>query len=193
MIEGYFAKWHGRPLKEITTDEVFRLHQRLGKENGRYAANRAVALLRTMFNLARDWGHLEGANPAARIKFYHEEKRDRFLSPEELRRVNAALVDEPNPYWRGVFSSQPAAGYASKRTVVSTLERHGPGAENLADPLDQSRPAPPVAASERRGGDFENPAAELGVRFPRQGSQWTFDGSRQGLAAHSEASGRAGR
>ena len=70
MIEGYFAKWHGRPLKEITPEEVFRLHQRLGKENGPYAANRAVALLRTMFNLARDWGHLEGVNPAARIKFY---------------------------------------------------------------------------------------------------------------------------
>jgi integrase len=103
MIEGYFAKWRGTPLKEIATDEVFRLHQRLGKENGRYAANRAVALLRTMFNLARDWGHLDGTNPAARVKFYHEEKRDRFLSPEELRRVNAALVDEPNPHWRAYF------------------------------------------------------------------------------------------
>ena len=103
MIEKYFAKWHARPIKEITTDEVFRLHQSLGKENGRYAANRAVALLRTMFNLARDWGHLDGTNPATRVKFYHEEKRDRFLSPEELRRVNAALVDEPNPYWRAYF------------------------------------------------------------------------------------------
>ena len=48
----------------------------------------------------RDWGHLDGANPAARVKFYHEEKRDRFLSPEELRRVNAALLDEPNAHWR---------------------------------------------------------------------------------------------
>jgi integrase len=103
MIEGYFVKWHGRPLKEITTDEVFRLHQRLGKENGRYAANRTIALLRTMFNLARDWGHLEGTNPAARVKFYREEKRDRFLSPEELSRVNAALLQEPNPHWRAYF------------------------------------------------------------------------------------------
>ena len=104
MIEGYFAKWRGRPLKEITTDDVFQLHQRLGKENGRYAANRAVALLRTMFNLARNWGHVGGANPAARVKFYHEEKRDRFLSPEELRRVNAALVDEPSLHWRAYFA-----------------------------------------------------------------------------------------
>jgi integrase len=56
-----------------------------------------------MFNLARDWGHLDGTNLAARIKFYREEKRDRFLSPEELRQVNAALVDEPNPHWRAYF------------------------------------------------------------------------------------------
>lgn len=103
MIEGYLAKWRRRPLTEITADDVFRLHQRLGVENGRYAANRTVALLRTMFNLARDWGHLKEANPAARVKFYKEEKRDRFLSPEELRRVNEALVDEPNPLWRAYF------------------------------------------------------------------------------------------
>jgi hypothetical protein len=61
MIEGYFAKWHGRPLKEITAEEVFRLHQRLGKEIAPYAANRAVALLRTMFNLARDWAISRGS------------------------------------------------------------------------------------------------------------------------------------
>jgi integrase len=73
-----------------------RLHERLGRENGRYAANRTVALLRTMFNLAWDWGYLKGDNPAARVKFYREEKRDRFLSPEEVRRVNEALASEPN-------------------------------------------------------------------------------------------------
>jgi integrase len=103
MIAGYVSKWRSRRLSDITTDDVSRLHQKLGKENGRYAANRTVALLRTMFNLARDWGHLDTPNPAMRIKFYHEEKRDRFLSPEELRRVNEALVEEPSAYWRAYF------------------------------------------------------------------------------------------
>ena len=81
MIDGYLAKWRTRRLADVTTDDVARLHDRLGKGNGRYDANRTVALLRTMFNLARDWGYLSAANPATRIKFYREEKRDRFVSP----------------------------------------------------------------------------------------------------------------
>ena len=32
-----------------------------------------------------------------------EEKRDRFLSPDELRRINDALAEEPNEYWRAYF------------------------------------------------------------------------------------------
>ncbi len=103
MIAGYLSRWRNRRLADITTDDVARLHERLGKENGRYAANRTVALLRTMFNLARDWGYLKSDNPASRVKFFREEKRDRFLSPEELGRVNKALTEEPNPYWRAYF------------------------------------------------------------------------------------------
>ena len=34
---------------------------------------------------------------------FHEEKRERFLSPDELRRVNDALAEEPNEYWRAYF------------------------------------------------------------------------------------------
>src|SRR6185437_4932898 len=96
MFAAYLSNWRTRKVSEIAHDDVVRLHERLGRENGHYAANRTVALLRTMFNLARDWGQLDGPNPAMRVKFYREEKRDRFLSPEELRRVNDALVEEPN-------------------------------------------------------------------------------------------------
>jgi integrase len=103
MLAGYLASWGNRRLSEITTADVARLHDHLGRENGRYAANRTVALLRTMFNLARDWDYLSGDNPASRVKFYREEKRDRFLSPEEVRRVNEALASEPNLYWRAYF------------------------------------------------------------------------------------------
>jgi integrase len=56
-----------------------------------------------MFNVARDMKFYAGENPAARIKLFREEKRERFLSPEELRRVNEALILEPNHYWRAYF------------------------------------------------------------------------------------------
>jgi integrase len=103
MLRAYLAKWRSRKLSDISPDEIDRLHKNIGEEHGHYAANRTIALLRAMFNLAHDWGFSKADNPAARIKPYREQKRERFLSPDELRRVNEALIGEPNQYWRGYF------------------------------------------------------------------------------------------
>ncbi len=97
------STWYARRLSTITRDEVVDLHARVGRDHGHYAANRLLALLRVMLNLAHDWNLLKGDNPATRVKLFREEKRERFLSPEEVRRLNDALLDEPNPYWRGYF------------------------------------------------------------------------------------------
>ena len=46
-----------------------------------YAANRYLALLSHMFNVAEDWGlRTENTNPCRRIKKYKEVARERFLS-----------------------------------------------------------------------------------------------------------------
>jgi integrase len=103
MIDGYLSKWRNRRLSDIRPDDVARLHNRLGEENGHYAANRIVALLRTMFNLGRHWRLFDGPNPTEGIKMFREEKRERFLSPDELSRVNEALREESNAYWRAYF------------------------------------------------------------------------------------------
>jgi integrase len=45
-----------------------------------------------MFNLAELWGlRPDGSNPRKHIKKYREEKRERFLSAAELRRVGEVL------------------------------------------------------------------------------------------------------
>ena len=45
-----------------------------------------------MFNLAEMWGlRPDGSNPRKHIKKYPEKKRERFLSPAELRRVGEVL------------------------------------------------------------------------------------------------------
>lgn len=51
-----------------------------------YQANRALALLSKMFNLAMSWGWRDD-NPAANIPKYQEEKRDRWLDQVELDRL----------------------------------------------------------------------------------------------------------
>ena len=56
------------------------------------SANRTVALLSKMFNLAEKWGlRPDGSNPCRHVEKYPERKRRRFLSDEELARLGATL------------------------------------------------------------------------------------------------------
>src|SRR5205807_8326385 len=68
-----------------------------------YQASRAIALLQKMFNLALGWGMFVGENPATGIRFHPEEKRQRYLLPDELPRVFEALKEERNEYARAAF------------------------------------------------------------------------------------------
>jgi integrase len=60
-----------------------------------YQANRVLSLLSKMFNLAVEWKwRLD--NPAKGIERYEEQKRERWLSDEELRHLCAVLDEHPN-------------------------------------------------------------------------------------------------
>ena len=57
-----------------------------------YQANRCLEVISKMFNLAELWGlRPDGSNPRRHIKKYPEDKRERFLSAAELRRIGAVL------------------------------------------------------------------------------------------------------
>jgi len=60
-----------------------------------YQANRVLALTSKMFSLAVKWGW-RSDNPVKGIERYQEERRERWLSDEELRRLLGALSDHPN-------------------------------------------------------------------------------------------------
>lgn len=102
MLTRYFKPWQHRRLSSLTRKDVALLHGRIG-ESAKYAANRVVALVRKMFNLARLWGVYGGENPATGIELFPEEKRDRFIQPHELPKLFEALNEEPNPYIRTAF------------------------------------------------------------------------------------------
>ena len=60
----------------------------------RYQANRTLALLSKMFNMAEIWElRPDGSNPCRHIRRYREESRERFLSVEEFRRLGKVLDD----------------------------------------------------------------------------------------------------
>lgn len=60
-----------------------------------YLANRCLSLLSKMFELGIRWS-LRPDNPAKGVGKYHEEKRDRWLTDDELKRLLDALSDHPN-------------------------------------------------------------------------------------------------
>jgi len=102
MLNRYFEGWQSRRLSSLTRRDVALLHNKIG-ETARYAANRVVALVRKMFNLAHLWGVYPGENPAIGIELFHEEKRDRFVQPHELPKLFEALNEESNPYVKTAF------------------------------------------------------------------------------------------
>lgn len=84
-------------VMEITHDQVESLHRKITVERGTpVRANRVVEVLRKAYNLAMRWEWVEG-NPASGIQKNREEKRERFLSPEELARLSSALAEHGEP------------------------------------------------------------------------------------------------
>ncbi len=79
-------------LNAVGRADVARLHHSLRKTP--YEANRTLALLSKMFNLAEAWGlRPDGTNPCRHLKKFKEVKRERFLSPDELAELNKVLVE----------------------------------------------------------------------------------------------------
>ena len=84
-----------RKLSAITKQDIQAIHEKIGKENGLYQANRLLARVHIIYNKAIEWGW-EGINPAHGIKKFKEKSRDRFLHPDELPRFFESLEAEQN-------------------------------------------------------------------------------------------------
>jgi integrase len=77
-------------VTEVTRADIAKLHHDL--RHIPYEANRCLEVISKMFGLAEMWGlRPDGSNPRKHIKKYAEEKRERFLSPAELKRVGDVL------------------------------------------------------------------------------------------------------
>jgi len=91
MLEKVIIPALGRHrVTEVTRADVAKIHHDL--RHIPYDANRCLEIISKMFSLAEMWGlRPDGTNPRKHIKKYPEEKRERFLSPAELRRVGEVL------------------------------------------------------------------------------------------------------
>jgi len=80
-----------RKVAAITFADVDALHREVTGRGSPYAANRLAALLSKMFALSIRWG-MRADNPAKGVERNPEERRQRYLSGDELRRLTEALV-----------------------------------------------------------------------------------------------------
>ncbi len=81
-----------KQVKEVNRADIARLHHKLRKTP--YAANRVLALLSKLFNLAEVWGlRPENANPCTRVQKFKETARKRYLNGDELAHLGATLAE----------------------------------------------------------------------------------------------------
>ncbi len=82
-----------KKVSELTFDDCEALHRRASR-SAPTSANRHIAVLRRMLNLAMQWGWID-KNPASGIEMNAEVKRDRYLNREEMSRLKDALATHP--------------------------------------------------------------------------------------------------
>jgi integrase len=78
-------------VAEIGFADIDALHRKITRGGTPYRANRALALLSKMFSLSIRW-RWRSDNPCRGVERNQEHKRVRYLSPEELGRLSAALT-----------------------------------------------------------------------------------------------------
>lgn len=101
MFRNNLTPFHNRKMMSITRAEVERLHVELKDKISLYTANRAIGMLKHMYNKAIEWGYpAHNGNPAVGIKMFREKSRERFLMPDEVRRFFVALAEDPNEMFR---------------------------------------------------------------------------------------------
>jgi hypothetical protein len=115
QLERSFA---GRHLSQIQAFAVEKHKHLRVKEDAPVAANRDLACLRKMFNLARAWGMFEGSNPLSKaehgdnaVKLLKEPKgRLRFLDPDEEDRLLENLFGQSS-----YSGARPVFGFNRRR------------------------------------------------------------------------------
>jgi integrase len=90
-----------RKIQSITRNDILSIHNTMGAR-APYEANRTIRLLSKMFEIAKEWNYLDHSanNPAKGIKLFKEEKRDRWLTHNELPQLIEAVDKEQNLYAR---------------------------------------------------------------------------------------------
>lgn len=121
FLENIILKKYGTLyIDRISTFDIQNLHSELKKTP--YRANRVLALLSKMFNLAIQWGW--GANnPVRGVEKYQEYKRHRWLDDEEVQRLCTVLETYHNQNIANAIRLLLLTGSRRNEVLHSTWEQ----------------------------------------------------------------------
>lgn len=86
-------RWGSKRVSRITKTEIHAVHLKVGEENGKYAANKVLELLGTMYRKGADLypDRVPCPDPTRGIPRFPREERERFLDGDELPRFLAEV------------------------------------------------------------------------------------------------------
>jgi integrase len=176
MIDRLVLPGFGRVrVADVARVDLLRLHNALRETP--YQANRVLALLSKMFNLAEHWGiRTEGTNPARHIDPFKEKKRERYLAAGEFTRLATALRDAER---EGTESSSVVAALrlllltGCRLSEVTTLRWEFVDFELRLLRIPESKTGAKAIP-------LNAPALQLLSALPRSESPWVFPGAKAG-------------
>jgi len=165
-----------RPLLSITRADIVKLHHAL--RDTPYQANRALSLLSKLFNLCEKWGlSKDGTNPCRHVEKYKEQKKERYLTPDELSRLGVALADTE------ASNEEIPQAIAAIRLLILTGARFSEIITLKWDYIDMDRGemALPDSKTGKKTVQLAGPALEVLENIPRQvGNPFVIPGERRG-------------
>ena len=167
-------RWGTRQVAAIYQTDVALLHHEVGKQYP-YEANRTIELVKSIFTKAESWGYLprHSENPASRITPFKEEKRDRWLTAEELPKVAEAIAAEANIYVQAAIWLYLFTGVRKNELLKSQWSYIDLHRRELRLPDTKSGNVHYVSLSE--------PATDLLLRIPRiSGNPYVLPGQKEG-------------
>lgn len=136
---GYYRKqilpcFAGKPIRSITRLDVQRWFASLHETP--VAADRSAPILSVILRQAEVYGHRpEGSNPCTGIRRYRRQGRERFLTPDELRRLSRVLDrhEERHPFHVAIVRLLLFTGCRKSEIVTLRWSEYREGNLHLTD------------------------------------------------------------
>lgn len=162
-------------VSDVTRQHVAKLHHAMREKP--VGANRVLALLSTMFNLAERWGlRQDASNPTRHIQKYKEARRERFLSELELARLGKHLRKTQNA------GAELPGVVPAIRLLLFTGARLSEVLTLRWEYIDEERGCIrlPDSKTGAKTIPLNAPALDVLASLPRDGSPWVICGGKDG-------------